>query len=155
MAALHEVDIFSTPIHAAGYISVAGESPRSKVRPLWKLSAPSQGYTMRVRGQIWLLYTRSVPFLWALLLARTIPIALQINYFGVNKLKWRWMENKVFALVHSVWYQEGKLILDARAYWQIQICVCAMPAPTPASSGWSGVTLRQLGGWCPLASPIL
>lgn len=31
-----------------------------------------------------------------------------------------------FALVRSLQYQEGKLILDACAYWKAQICVCCL-----------------------------
>lgn len=90
------VTFFSTPINAAGYISIVGrkKTPQSKVRPLWKFCAALQACTTRVRGQIRLVQTGSMSFLWALLLGRTFPpIAIWMHYFGVNNLKRSWMDD--------------------------------------------------------------
>lgn len=155
MAALHEVDIFSTPIPAARYIIIAGKSPQSKVRPLWKLCTASQPCTTRVRGQI--CYSKLGPCLssgfcyWPEL----VPVAIWIHYFGVNNPNRCWIESGrthptpgrfcvrsvlFFALVCSLWYQEGKppgcLCLLAGSNMRI-------PCPQRAVQGYSEAARKR------------
>lgn len=62
---------FSTPITLQDTLALQWINPQSKVTSPWKFGTASQARTTRVRGQIRLVQTKSMSFLWALLLGRT------------------------------------------------------------------------------------